>query len=152
VLLLDTNHLDVLRNENDAQHKILLSRLSATNRAVCVSIVTVQEQLIGWSEAVKHASGDPSRLILLYSKLERTIYFYSKWNVLSFDDCAAEKYRQLRKLRLTGPNTHDLQIAAIAICNGATVLTRDMVHFNKIPELVAQDWLLDEPSNTDPNP
>jgi tRNA(fMet)-specific endonuclease VapC len=39
----------------------------------------------------------------------------------------------------------DLKIAAIAIANNATLLTRNMSDFSQIKELSAEDWTISSP-------
>lgn len=59
-----------------------------------------------------------------------------------FDDVAAEVFQELRgqKVRV---GTMDLRIAAIAIANGMTLLTRNTVDFERIPGLTFEDWTTD---------
>ena len=49
-------------------------------------------------------------------------------------------YCKLRSLKLRVA-TMDLKIAAIALIHGATVLTRNEVDFQQIPNLDTDDWL-----------
>jgi tRNA(fMet)-specific endonuclease VapC len=59
--------------------------------------------------------------------------------VLPFDDLAAVELQRLRSLRLKmGPM--DMKIAAVALSNRATLLTRNLVDFRQVPELRVEDW------------
>ncbi len=54
--------------------------------------------------------------------------------------CAAGwRFQQLRAARL-GVGTLDLKIAAIALTNALTVLTRNSSEFARVPGLTLADW------------
>ena len=60
--------------------------------------------------------------------------------ILPFDREAANIFHRLRPLhRRTG--TMDLKIAAICIAHDATLLTRNLVDFEKVPGLRVENWL-----------
>ena len=64
--------------------------------------------------------------------------------VLSFDLAAAQIYGRLRaELERDGtPMAEpDLRIAAICLRNGATLATGNLRHFERVPDLRAEDWL-----------
>jgi len=75
--------------------------------------------------------------------LERVRRFVRQFASLPFDDPAAEMYGQIRS-RLEqagtpiGPN--DLLIAAIAMVQGATLVTHNTGEFERIEELALEDW------------
>lgn len=66
-------------------------------------------------------------------------------NVLTFDSKAAYICGRLRA-RLEGAGTPlalaDLEIAAIAIANDLTLVSGNLRHFARIPELKVENWLL----------
>jgi tRNA(fMet)-specific endonuclease VapC len=62
---------------------------------------------------------------------------------LPFDERAAEEYGKLRAHltglgQLIGPN--DLMIAAIALANGLTLVTRNTSEFSRVPGLTSENW------------
>src|SRR5687767_11410954 len=64
---------------------------------------------------------------------------------LPFDDAAADQYAALREYleglgQVIGPL--DLQIAAIALANGCTLVTHNTAEFGRVPGLVVEDWQL----------
>ena len=59
--------------------------------------------------------------------------------VLPFNASAAIQFDALKKAKIN-IGAQDLKIAAIALANNATVLTRNIRHFEKIPELKFEDW------------
>jgi tRNA(fMet)-specific endonuclease VapC len=59
--------------------------------------------------------------------------------IFPFDKAAFERLDSLRKVRL-GVGTMDLKIAAICLAHDATLLTRNLRDFQKVPGLKAEDW------------
>ncbi len=71
--------------------------------------------------------------------------FTRPYRSLPFDDAAAEHFavlrRHLESLGTTiGP--YDLQIAAIALANNCTIVTRNTREFSRVPGLLLEDWEL----------
>jgi tRNA(fMet)-specific endonuclease VapC len=52
---------------------------------------------------------------------------------------AAEEFQRLQKTRIR-IGTMDLKIAAIALTSNATLLTRNLIDFRKVPDLKVEDW------------
>ncbi len=62
---------------------------------------------------------------------------------LPFDGAAAEVYSTIRyQLEIAGQpiGPYDLQIASIAISNGCTVVTHNTSEFQRVPDLLMEDW------------
>jgi tRNA(fMet)-specific endonuclease VapC len=80
-----------------------------------------------------------ARQIQAYDRLHRFLENYREIPVLDFDARAATEFQRLRKehRRLSA---NDLKIAAIAIANNATLLTRNASDFAQIPALKTEDW------------
>jgi tRNA(fMet)-specific endonuclease VapC len=62
---------------------------------------------------------------------------------IPFNDSAAEEYGRLRAHltslgKIIGSN--DLQIAAIAVTNGLTLVTHNTAEFRRVPRLLLEDW------------
>ncbi len=69
--------------------------------------------------------------------------FFERFRSLPFDDEAADFYGRIHafleaKGQLMG--VADMQIAAIAMANGLTVVTHDRRGFWRLPELPVEDW------------
>ncbi|HLV81055.1 MAG TPA: type II toxin-antitoxin system VapC family toxin [Chthonomonadaceae bacterium] len=66
---------------------------------------------------------------------------YCSTPILPFEDAAVSIFQSLWLQRLR-VGTMDLKIAAIALANDATLLTRNRSDFSKIPALRIEDWTL----------
>jgi len=65
--------------------------------------------------------------------------------ILPFDFSAAKKYGEIRSsLEKQGtPLAHaDLQIAAIALTMNMTLVTGNLKHFQRVPEIAVENWLI----------
>ena len=63
--------------------------------------------------------------------------------LLPFDEVAAQKYGEIRadlarQGLMIGPN--DLQIAAIAVVHGVTLVTHNTREFSRVAGLLLDDW------------
>ena len=59
--------------------------------------------------------------------------------VLPFDDVARNQFVTLRRERVR-IGIMDLRIASVALARGFAVLTRNLVDFERVPGLAAEDW------------
>lgn len=59
--------------------------------------------------------------------------------ILPYSENAILRYDQLRVLKLP-VGKMDLKIAAIALEAGATVVTRNVADFGRVPGLTVEDW------------
>jgi tRNA(fMet)-specific endonuclease VapC len=74
-----------------------------------------------------------------YRRLRRHVENYRQVNVLDFDEAAAGEFQQLKRAKIR-IGTMDLKIAATALSRDATLLSRNMVDFSKVPRLRVEDW------------
>jgi tRNA(fMet)-specific endonuclease VapC len=74
-----------------------------------------------------------------YQGLRRHLENYSQVPILDFDEVAAEEFQRLKRARFR-VGTMDLMIGAIALSHGATLLSRNIVDFSRIPGLKLEDW------------
>ncbi|HZP84643.1 MAG TPA: PIN domain-containing protein [Chthonomonadaceae bacterium] len=77
--------------------------------------------------------------VAAYQRLKRRLEVYCRIAVVQYDEKAAAEFERPRQAKIrTG--TMDLKIAAIALANNATLLTRNLSDFGKVPDLRAEDW------------
>ena len=142
MILLDTDHASLLKDEYDSDAaRRLIHRLEAVNRnEILVSIVTIEEHMRGWL-AVIAKERLAERQVVAYRELEKLFSFYIRFEIASFDQNSASRFDELRKLKLK-VGSMDLKIAAIALVKRATVLSRNLRDFRRIPGLNVEDWTL----------
>ena len=140
MILLDTDHLSVLMDEQQAQYAGLAMRLVASSdQDFWTSVVSLEEHFRGWTAEIARRK-KPIDQVSPYERLERLVEFYAGWRILSFDAKAANTFTHLkRQHRRIG--TQDLKIAAIALANDALLLTANSVDFERIAGLRLEDWL-----------
>ena len=103
-----------------------------------MTITTFEEQMQGRLAQCKR-SATPAGYMLASRLLRETYEDYRGRRILDFDDRAAVEFEQLKtaKIRIGTP---DLRIAAIVLANDATLITRNLSDFRKVPRLRAEDW------------
>ena len=139
--LLDSDHLTILWYDSGKSYDALSSRIADhSDDRFAVSIVTIEEQLRGWLAYVAKASAVEGA-IKGYSKLREVIQRFGEINVLDFDSAAAGVFVELKSQGVR-VGTMDLRIAAIAIANDLTLLTRNTIDFERVPKLSFEDWTI----------
>lgn len=139
MFVLDTDHLSLMEWNEGLARQTLLRRLSTVPPdEVFTTIVTYEEQTRGWMAYAGRAR-TTTRQIEAYRKLERHLDLYRRVQVLGFDERAGAEFDHLRAVRLN-VGTMDLKIAAIALAHSATVLTRNLKDFSRVPDLHVEDW------------
>jgi tRNA(fMet)-specific endonuclease VapC len=101
-------------------------------------IITFEEQTRGWL-AFQARGRSLEQQVNAYRKLKRHLDIYLGLNVLEFTMKAAREFDRLRTLRLR-IGSMDLKIAAIALIADATLLTRNLKDFSRVPGLRLENW------------
>ncbi|MDQ2806536.1 MAG: type II toxin-antitoxin system VapC family toxin [Chloroflexota bacterium] len=114
-------------------------RIKASTEDVATTIITAEETIYGWINKIRSSDNSAQR-VLYYDRFSTVFKFFESWNKLPFD-AAAAKYDELRSLKLRSIGTRDLQIAAIVLCQNATLLSANLKHFRLVPGLAVEDWL-----------
>lgn len=136
--LLDSDHMSLLER-GEAEAVRIRSRLrQVALDDTATAIITYEEQVRGWMARLARDK-DPGRQIEDYAELKRQLNNYCKIAILDYDSNAVEIYAQLKQLKIR-VGSMDLKIAAIAISNDATLLSRNLIDFQKIPNLKVEDW------------
>ena len=76
-------------------------------------------------------------------RIERTYQFAAPFTSLPFDDAAADVCSRIRhhlESQGTPIGPYDLQIAAIALANGCTLVRHNTAEFRRVPGLLVEDW------------
>jgi tRNA(fMet)-specific endonuclease VapC len=139
VRVFDTDAMTVWLDPRHTEHDRLKRRFDppdAPRRAT--TVVSLQEQMRGWLAYIQRAR-NAADIIRGYANLQNAFNGYQEFELLPYDAKAYTKYEDLRaqKLRI---GTRDLRIAAIALANNATLLTRNLRDFRQVPGLSVEDW------------
>ena len=103
-----------------------------------ITVISVEEQLSGWY-ALLRSTTRRDELALIYQSLAESIPFLAQFRVLGFSERAMDEFDRLAALKLN-IRKMDLRIAAIALEHGATVATRNLRDFQRVPGLATEDW------------
>jgi tRNA(fMet)-specific endonuclease VapC len=140
MILLDTDHVTVLRHASHRQHAALVSRLeNANDPQIAPTVISLEEQMRGWLAEIARRRKTHD-LVPVYLRLSQLIDFYRHWELIAFDAVAADIFDELRRSKIR-IGTQDLRIASIALANDALLLSANLVDFEKVPGLKVEDWL-----------
>ena len=132
--LLDT---DILSN--------LLKRTPSTALIVKLASIPSEHQFtssITLGELIYGANRVPERTPVLMDRIESRLM--ANLPALPFDGAAARRFGEVRaelERRGTPIGEADLRIGAIALARDLTVVTGNVRHFQRIPELLVENWL-----------
>lgn len=137
--ILDTDHVTLLERGQSVECDRVRSRLAGLGvREVGVTIVSFEEQTRGWLTYLAQARS-LTQQVEAYARLRRMVENYRWIPLVDFDTAASLVFQRLKAARVR-IGTMDLKIAATVLAKDATLLTRNLVDFRKVPELKAEDW------------
>ncbi len=136
MFVLDTDTLTYLLHGNAR----VVERRSQVTEDVVLTVVTRIEVLQGrFASVLKAADGE--QLLLAQQRLAESEGQLASFDVLPFDAAAAAEFDRLRGVRgLKKIGRSDLLIASIALANKATLVTRNVKDFGKVPGLKIENW------------
>ena len=135
LLVLDTGILSLYRR---GQPLIVQRMFQQSLNTLATTAITVEEQLTGWYTLLRKQKSR-EQLARAYRNLVDTIVELNQFRLLSFTEEAIDRFETLRSQKL-GVRANDLRIAAIALVNGATVVTRNVADFGRVPDLIVENW------------
>ncbi len=140
MILLDTDHLTVLKYTDSERYVRLHGRLlAAAPELIGTTIVNVEEQMRGWLAAI--AKGKTLlRQITAYRELTDLFDFFAKLNIISLSAEAVDLFNGFRKSGIK-IGAMDLKMACIAMANNVLFLTANRRDFEKVPGLKFENWL-----------
>jgi tRNA(fMet)-specific endonuclease VapC len=141
VILLDTDHVTILKYAEGVRYERLIARAAAVQlpEFVAVPVVAVEEQMRGWL-AVLAKERLSHRQVASYRELAQLFSFFSRYVIAPFSDSAADRFDGLKAARLR-MGTMDLKIAAIALVQDALLLSANLRDFGRVPGLRVENWL-----------
>jgi tRNA(fMet)-specific endonuclease VapC len=134
--LLDTDTLTLIQ----FGHAVAVRNLAAhADSEVALAAVTLQEQMRGWLAHLNKIA-DPDQIADWYDRLAGRMFpLWRRFELLAFPQSAQARFHSLRSLRLN-IGSMDLRLAAVAMENQLTVVTRNQRDFGRVPGLKIEDW------------
>lgn len=140
MIILDTDHLTVLRYPEHSQYETLSAKMHrSADMTFATTAISLEEQMRGWLAAIRRARRVHNQ-ILYYTRLVGMVRFMNKWQILPFNEPAADRFENFRKQRIR-IGTQDLKIASIALQHGALLLSANLRDFDQVPGLRVENWL-----------
>lgn len=136
--VLDTNHFSELVRGSPAGHH-LRSQIEVREAEVFVTVITAQETFEGWFALINRQKAGLAKTPA-YTQFLKSMETLVKFTILPFDEDTAHIFERLREARVR-VGTVDLKLAAICLAHDATLLTRNIVDFTKVPDLRVENWL-----------
>lgn len=133
--ILDTDHVSLYQR----RHPQVVARVLATAPVdLTVTTITLGEQVQGRLAVIRQARSQPDAA-RGYLRLRETVVFYQTIQLVDYTTAAVDHFEALRRqgIRI---GTQDLRIAAIALAEGAIVVSRNTRDFAQVPGLILEDW------------
>ena len=130
MIILDTDHLSVLRYKETQRAKKLVERMEKSKeKPLATTIVNVEEAMRGWM-ATLAKERLVERQISAYRELAELFEFFSGYSIVLWDAKSSLLFNGFRRsgVRI---GTRDLKTASIAFANDATLLTANRRDFEK---------------------
>jgi tRNA(fMet)-specific endonuclease VapC len=133
--LFDTDHVTLYQHA----HSLIVQRFMASPPgSVGISAVSVEEVLRGRLAMLARPLSGSGR-IQAYARLVASVQLFWQFPIIAFDQGSETLFQQFRTSRIR-VGTQDLKIAAVALANNLTLLTRNRVDFGRVPGLLLDDW------------
>jgi tRNA(fMet)-specific endonuclease VapC len=140
MILLDTDHLTVLKYPENPQCARLQARMAASSDPIfAITIVNAEEQLRGWLAEISRQR-TPQQQIPAYERLRTLLDFLRPFPWIAFDERAADEFERLRKEKVR-IGSMDLKIASIALVHNVLLLSANLRDFEQVPNLQVENWL-----------
>ncbi len=137
--LLDTDHLSILQRQTGEAYRNLSMRMASVPITdFAVSVITFHEQVLG-CHAYINRSHNIEQVVKGYTMMARLLSDFQSLPLVWFDANAAIALEKLQTQQLQLAKM-DARIAAIALSQNLTLLTRNHRDFLKVSGLVLEDW------------
>ncbi|QDU30166.1 tRNA(fMet)-specific endonuclease VapC [Anatilimnocola aggregata] len=140
MIVIDSDHLSILQQNRSPQLSRLLAAMDqSVDTDFATTAISLEEQMRGWLAAINRTREviDQPRY---YARLTGLIDFYSRWQVIPFDESAAEMFLAHRQAGVR-IGTMDLKIAAICLSKNSLLLSANLRDFEQVPGLRVENWL-----------
>ena len=133
--ILDT---DTLSYFEQGRQRVVLKILSLPLSETVITVISIEEQFSGRQAYLRKAK-TIAQIADAYQKMTDTARVLSGFHIVTFSEAAIHRHRALVALRLN-LGAMDLRIAAIALEEDATVITRNLRDFERVPGLRCENW------------
>ncbi|NEQ85521.1 MAG: type II toxin-antitoxin system VapC family toxin [Moorea sp. SIO2I5] len=133
--ILDSDHLSLYQRGDEPLGQRLIT-IPPTQ--IAITVISVEELIRGRLAQIRKAT-NPQKRVYAYHWFLRTLEFVRDFTVLGYDAQAEAHFQSLlaQKIRI---GTQDLKIAAIALSQGAILITRNRKDFERVIALTLEDW------------
>jgi tRNA(fMet)-specific endonuclease VapC len=139
MIVFDTDHVSLFQHHDSPKADVVRQRVQTRSvDEIAVTAATLEEQARSWISLIGRDS-DVRRQVAYYDRLVSMFRFFESWQILAFDQNAAEEFLRLRSQRVRIGAT-DLKIAAITLVHDATLVSANLRDFAKVPGLRVEDW------------
>lgn len=133
--VLDTDIFTLLLHK----HPVVYQRVAACKPSdLAVTVITVEEQVLGWVGRLRRVRSAKEKA-RAYDDLAAAVASLGSLPILSFSEQAIAGHEALVKLKLN-VGKMDLAIAAITLEHNATLVSRNLRDFQRVPGLTVEDW------------
>jgi tRNA(fMet)-specific endonuclease VapC len=133
--ILDSDHLSLYQRGHEPVGQRLLT---IPSDQIAITVISAEELIRGRLAQIRKAT-KPQERVYAYYWFTKTLEFLQDFPVLDYDVQAEACFQSLlaQKIRI---GTQDLKIAAIALSQGATLITRNKQDFDRVKGLAIEDW------------
>lgn len=133
--------IDTLTHLHAGHPRVIENLRQLTDPDVGTTVITKIELLRGRFDFVlKAATG--TELLRAQQLLARTEELLAQIIIVPMDEAAAVQFDRLRATKgLRKIGRADLLIASIALAHRATLVTRNVRHFERVPGLIVTNWV-----------
>ena len=136
MFVLDTDTFTLLLRNDE---KVVLRRSRVSVEVVLTSITRIEVLQGRFASVVKAA--DRYQLLLAWDRLAESEADLGAFEILPLDEAAAAEFERLLGTKgLCRIGRGDLLIASIVLANKATLVTRNVKDFQKVPGLQLENW------------
>jgi tRNA(fMet)-specific endonuclease VapC len=140
MILLDTDHLSIVINQQASGYPALTQRMQESpDQHFATTVVSAEEECRGWLAQINRLR-DVRQQVAAYERLAKLFSFFRSWEIVLLNARAAEEFTRLRKQRIR-IGTQDLKIACIALAHDALLLSANLRHLQQVPGLRVENWL-----------
>jgi tRNA(fMet)-specific endonuclease VapC len=123
-------------------HSGIAERVRQAGEENVVTTVVTEVEILRGRQDFLFKAADGTQLLRAQELLDSSRALLAEIVILPVDEAAAaefDKLRQQKKLKKLGRG--DLLIASIALVRRATVVTRNVKHFQQVPTLAVENWV-----------